>query len=98
FGQAVTFTATLSALAPGAGTPDGSIQFKDGGLNLGAAKPLSGGAATLTVSSLGGGDHNITAVFAGDDNFNGSSGGLTQTVTCDRVVTGTQHSTTASSS
>ena len=30
FGQSVTFTATVSASAPGAGTPTGTVTFKDG--------------------------------------------------------------------
>ena len=36
-GQSVTFTATVSATAPGAGTPSGTVQFKDGAANLGVA-------------------------------------------------------------
>ena len=33
FGQSVTFTATVTS---GAGTPTGTVQFKDNGVNLGA--------------------------------------------------------------
>jgi len=51
----------------------------------------------LTLRALGGGDHAITAEYLGDDNFNGSSANITQTVTCDRVISGTQSSVTASS-
>ena len=35
FGQAVTFTATVSVVAPGAGTPTGTVTFKDGVTTLG---------------------------------------------------------------
>src|SRR5262249_15863088 len=34
-GQAVTFTATVAAVAPGAGTPTGTVTFQDGNLVLG---------------------------------------------------------------
>src|SRR5262249_18054072 len=34
-GQAVTFTATVAAVAPGAGTPTGTVTFKDGTVILG---------------------------------------------------------------
>jgi hypothetical protein len=97
FGQPVTFTATPAVVPPGAGTPSGSVQFKSDGLNLGQPQPISNGSAALTLSALGGGTHTITAEYAGDDNFNGSSASISQTVTCDRVITGNQTSVTASS-
>ena len=34
-GQAVTFTATVAAVAPGAGTPTGTVTFRDGNVVLG---------------------------------------------------------------
>src|SRR5205823_1843493 len=49
FGQSVTFTATVTS---GAGTPTGTVQFKDNGTNLGAPVALNaGGVATFTTSS-----------------------------------------------
>jgi hypothetical protein len=90
FGQAVTFTATISPVAPGGGTPDGTVQFKDGGVNLGPARALVSGVATFATSSLGAGSHAITAVYSGAANYNGSSGALTQTVTCTKTITGSQ--------
>jgi hypothetical protein len=76
-GNAVTFTATVSS---GSGTPTGSITFFDNGSPLGT-KPLSGGHATLTTSSLTRGSHTITATYGGDANFTGSaSDPLTQVV------------------
>src|SRR5206468_7402655 len=53
FGNPVTFKATVKPVAPGGGTPTGTVQFKDGSFNLGAPQPLSSGVATLTTSSLG---------------------------------------------
>lgn len=80
FGQSVTFTATISAAAPGAGTPTGTVTFKDGTTTLGTGN-LAGGAASFTTSSLAAGGHSITAVYGGDANFIAStSSALTQTV------------------
>src|SRR5712692_7629980 len=81
FAQPVTFTATVAAVAPGAGTPAGAVDFLDGGTSLGTAS-LTGGQATFTSSSLSIASHSITAVYAGDGNFNGStSAPLTETMT-----------------
>lgn len=75
FGQSVTFTATVTSAA---GTPGGSVQFKDGGVNLGAAATLNaGGVATLTTSALATGTHTITAEYAGSSTFAASTGTLT---------------------
>jgi uncharacterized repeat protein (TIGR01451 family) len=76
FGQPVTFTATISAVAPGAGAPTGAVQFKDNGNNLGAPVTLSGSVAQVTTSSLSIGSHVITADYPGDGNFVASSGTL----------------------
>jgi glucose/arabinose dehydrogenase len=75
FGQSVTFTAAVSS---GAGTPVGTVQFKDGNTNLGTPVALSqGGVATLSISSLAAGTHVITADYSGDNNFSTSTGTLT---------------------
>ena len=76
FGQSVTFTATVSAVAPGAGTPTGTVTFLDGGSPIGTGT-LSGGIATFTTSALTAGNHTITTSYGGDGNFNGSTGSLT---------------------
>jgi hypothetical protein len=74
FGQSVTFTATVTSAS---GTPTGSVQFKDGGSNLGSAIPLNvGGVAQLTTSSLTSGTHTITADYLGHTNFDPSTGTL----------------------
>jgi hypothetical protein len=81
-GQSVTFTATVAhATAGGAGTPTGTVTFKDGAVTLGTGT-LSGGVATFSTSLLTAGAHSITAVYGGDSNFNGStSSAITQNVT-----------------
>jgi hypothetical protein len=50
------------------GTPTGTVQFKDGGANLGALVTLAGGAASFTTSALTQGSHSISAVYGGDSN------------------------------
>jgi trimeric autotransporter adhesin len=68
FGQAVILTATVTATSPGSGTPTGSVQFFSGSTLLGTAN-LSGGTATLSVTSLPLGGNAITAVYGADTNF-----------------------------
>ena len=84
YGQSVTFTATVSVIAPGSGTPTGTVAFQDGGTNIAscAAQTVSGGVATCTISSLTvtPPTHAITAVFNGDANFNGSTSNTTTQV------------------
>jgi hypothetical protein len=73
FGQPVLLTAVVAALAPGGGTPTGSVTFYDGATALGTAT-LSNGSASLTTAALGGGAHSVTAVYSVvDANFTGSS-------------------------
>jgi co-chaperonin GroES (HSP10) len=73
FGQPVTFTATVSS---GSGTPTGTVQFKDGGSNLGAAQTLTNGTAQLTTATLTSGNHVITADYSGDATFESGSATL----------------------
>src|SRR5439155_702363 len=81
FGQPVTFTATVTAKSPGAGTPTGTVTFKDGSITLGTGTLNGSGQATFTTSTLAVGSHSITASYGGDASFNGStSHPLTQTV------------------
>jgi hypothetical protein len=80
FDQSVTFTATVAAVAPGSGTPTGSVTFKDGTTVLGTGT-LSSGKATFSTSSLTRGAHSMTAVYSGSvDALGSTSGILTQTV------------------
>ena len=79
-GQAVTFSARVAAVAPGAGTPTGTVTFKDGNVVLGTVAVGTGGAATFTTSFAAAGGHAITAVYSGDAHFVGSSQALTEQV------------------
>jgi hypothetical protein len=55
----------------GAGTPTGNVAFFDGTTPLGAS-PLTAGLASITTTLIAG-THAITAVYAGDTNFTGST-------------------------
>ena len=80
-GQSVTFTATVAAVSPGAGTPTGTVIFKDGKTVLGTRTLDTSGMATFTASSLRVGTHAITAVYQANTNCLGStSAKLTQKV------------------
>jgi len=76
--QSVQFTATVTTIASGGGTPTGSVQFKVDGVAFGSAVALSGGTvnsaatATLTV-----GTHTVEADYTPDtDTYTGSIGML----------------------
>lgn len=82
FGQPVTFTATVSVLAPGAGSPSGTVTFTDGNTVLGTAPVSSatGGIASITTDELSVGQHAVVATYDGDDSFSGSTGSTAQKV------------------
>ncbi len=71
-GQSVTFTATVSVSAPGAGTPTGTVTFNDNGVMVGS-RTLMNGQATYSTSALSAAIHPITAVYGGDSNYTGST-------------------------
>ena len=71
YGQSVTFTATVSI-----STTSGTVTFKDSGATISgcAAQTLAAGQTTCTTAALGAGAHpNLTAVYSGDTNYNGST-------------------------
>jgi hypothetical protein len=75
FGQAVTFTATVTGTSP-----TGTVTFKDGTTVLGTG-PVSGGHASFTISTLALGSHAITAAYSGDgSNTPSTSAVLNQSV------------------
>ena len=86
-GQSVTFTATVTS--DGGGTPSGSVQFRNGGSDLGTPVPLdAGGRATYPTATLTAGSHAITAVFLATTRYaTSTSNVITQQV--DKIVTTT---------
>ncbi|MBA0086494.1 MAG: Ig-like domain repeat protein, partial [Acidobacteria bacterium Pan2503] len=79
FGQSITLTASVTPSISG-DQASGTVTFYDGVTSLGAAN-LSSNSAQLSVSNLAIGSHSITAKYAGDANFAGStSPALSETV------------------
>src|SRR5262245_3668687 len=85
-GQSVTFTATVSVLAPGMGVPTGTVTFMDGNVVLGTVPVVfnilgSNSTARITTSFAVAGGHAVTAVYSGDTNVQaGTSAALTEQV------------------
>lgn len=89
-GKAVTYTGTVSATAPGSGTPaTGHVRFYDGGAPVSvcggaSGEPVNSSArATCTVTYQAAGAHSITAQYLGSTDFASSvvSPAFTQLVT-----------------
>jgi hypothetical protein len=72
-GSPLTLTATIRSAG---GTPTGQVVFHDGNTDLGAAPLDAAGAAALTTNTLAAGTHSLTASYAGDGNFSGSTSPL----------------------
>ena len=67
----LTLTATVK---PGtAGAPSGTVNFMDGTNQLGNSTLNGSGIATLSISTLSGGSHSISAAYVGDGNFDAST-------------------------
>jgi LPXTG-site transpeptidase (sortase) family protein len=78
YGQSVTFTFSVSVVAPGAGTPTGSVTVGDGSVSCTAA--VADGSCT--IAAIDPGTTNFTAVYSGDAHFTGStSAAVDHTVT-----------------
>ncbi len=83
-GQSVTFTAIVSPVAPGGGTPTGSVTFQYGSTVI-ATVPVSavGGQveASVTTTLSTSGSSPITSSYANSNgNYSGSSASLNETV------------------
>ena len=78
-GQSVTFTATVTTLPPGSGTPAGIVSFSIDG-NSQADVALSNGVASFSTSGLTAGSHTVYAYDSGNSQFSFSAASLTQGV------------------
>jgi autotransporter-associated beta strand protein len=92
-GDTVTFTATVSAVAPGAGLPTGAVQFLTNGVPADAPVALTSGVATYSAS-LSAGANLVEAQYSGDANFLGSTNTLSQAVNSPPVAGNTNAGTT----
>ncbi|WP_246004988.1 beta strand repeat-containing protein [Nocardioides marmorisolisilvae] len=81
-GEAVDYSVSVGAQAPGSGVPSGTAQLTIDGTDVGSPVALSGGVANFDpVSNLLAGSHTVKVTYGGDANFKGGSDTLTQTVT-----------------
>jgi hypothetical protein len=97
FSQTITFTVTVTPVAPALATPAGNVTLKNGtcdtGTPLGGPTALNGyGKATFSISSLAVGTHTITACYAGNSNFEPSDGNVSQVVNKAETSTGVSSS------
>lgn len=82
-GEAVTLTANV-----GPANSVGTVQFKDGGTNIGGPVTVSGGVATLAHTFDTVGAHDVTAAFTAGAGFHDSASAVkTVTVTADTTTT-----------
>lgn len=80
FGSSVTFVATVVNISPIIGMPTGSVSFYEDSTLLQTVPLDSNDMASINVSGMSVGNHQIQAFYSGDTNFAGSSYALTQTV------------------
>jgi len=94
YGQSITFTATVT---PSSAT--GAVQFQIDGSGFLAPVTLSGGSATIGAPSmLSVGNHPVTAIYIGDNNYNGSTGTLSGGQTVNKATSSTAVSSSANPS
>ena len=83
----VILTAQVDAVAPGTGTRTGTVEFFEGATSLGTGTVVTSGSATVPITTLSVGTHNITAVYTGDSHFEGSTTAASYTLTINPVAT-----------
>ena len=71
-GQAVTVNYTVTANAPGSGTPTGNVTVSNG--TTSCTGTVAGGSCSITFTTAG--SHPLTATYAGDADFNGSTSAI----------------------
>jgi YVTN family beta-propeller protein len=95
-GQQVTFTVNVRPSSSSSLTPSGNVTISDGSTPLGTVA-LTSGTATFSTSGLSVGSHNITAAYAGDNNFAASTS-ATLALTVNPVTGNSPTTTTLASS
>jgi len=81
FGFDPTLTITVTPVAPGVGTPSGTVTVSLDGTELDTVSVNGSGVATLVVDAGDTGDHTFTAAYSGDSSFVDVSGTADVTVT-----------------
>jgi hypothetical protein len=100
-GRQVTYTVTVSALAPGSGDPTGTVSLSDNGTPVGGCQgeplPSTTPAAVTCTETYGAiGSHAISAIYGGDGDFLASTQTIGETVA--QVATTTSVTTSTSPS
>lgn len=85
----VTLTATVVPVAPGDGTPTGTVGFKDAGATITGcgSKALASGVATCDVTQFAVASHNLSAAYGGATEFTASSDNTAHTVNAAATTT-----------
>ena len=78
--QNVTFTATVRAVSPGAGTPTNAVQFLANGVAVSLVNLNTSAQAAFATSLLPHGSNVVTAQYLSDGNFLASTNSVTQVV------------------
>jgi hypothetical protein len=87
-GQAVSFSATVDAAAPGAGTPGGTLQLVVDGNDVGEPVVLVNGAAAFDpLTTLGTGNHTVAVSYSGDGSFKTGTTSVVQHVAAAATTT-----------
>ena len=95
-GQNVAITANVAAVAPGSGSPTGTVTFTANGDVIGGGS-LTGGQVTVNVSDLAAGTYSIVATYAGGAAYGGSqSDPVSQTVIAGTAIVSTSATLTSS--
>ena len=84
-GSNVTFTATVTPVAPASTTPTGTVQFYTNGVAIGTPVALTNGVATLITAELPAGTNTVLAAYLGDDKFLTSNDSLAQVVSAIQI-------------
>jgi hypothetical protein len=79
-GQNVTFTATVRAISPGAGTPTNQVQFRTNSLTAALVSLNASAQAGFATGLLPHGTNIVTAEYVSDGNFFASTNSVTQLV------------------
>jgi hypothetical protein len=81
YGNALTFTASVSPLTTGLPAPSGSVQFEVDGTPFGAPVKLAGGkAVSPAITTIPAGTQTITAIYSNDPDYSSNSASTPETV------------------
>jgi hypothetical protein len=92
YGTSVILVATLNPSTLGSLVATGLVTFKNGSATLGTAAVNSSGVAAFPIGTLPAGTNSLTAVYAGDTNYSGSSSSILSYVVTKAVLTVTANS------